>query len=135
MVHERVDAGVGVVADQVEGGRGAPSPGLGERVCEVGAVAVVDETLISLTLTPVIAPAGSFRAVLVVELIRSPRTVVLVFSVTVLPMLVIVPLALFMAGNAGLPPGRIKPVIVPREAVASCPKSFCPLNNVTAPVY
>ena len=57
------------------------------------------------------------------------------FSVTVLPIFVIVPFALFIAENAGLLPGRVKPVIVAREAVASCPMSFCPLNKVTAPVY
>src|SRR5712691_7625877 len=83
------------------------------------AVPVVVATATSLTLTPVIAPAGSFIPVFVVELIPSPRTVALVFSVTVLPMFVIVPFALFITGNAALPLGGVNPVIVASVAVAS----------------
>ena len=91
--------------------------------------------LTSLTETPVIAPPGSFIPVLVVELIWSPRTVTFVFSVTVLPRFVTVALPLFITGKDGLLLGGVRPVMVESEAVASCPINFCPLSNVTAPVY
>src|SRR5437773_2106758 len=66
------------------------------------AVPVELATFTSLTLTPVIAPAGSFSPVVIVELMPRPRTVALVFNVTVLPRFVIVAFALFIAGNAGI---------------------------------
>ena len=57
-----------------------------------------------------------------------------VFNITVLPRLV-VGLLVFIVGKDGLPVGGVRPVTVERDAVASCPMSFCPLNKVIAPVY
>ena len=40
----------------------------------------------------------------------------------------------FIAGNAALPLGGVRPVIAARVAVASCPINFCPPRSVTPPV-
>src|SRR5215467_8136930 len=83
------------------------------------AVPVVVTTDTSLTVTPLIAAAGSFNPVLVVELILNPRTVELEFNVTVLVIFVMVPFPLLIDGSDALPEGGVSPVIVARLAVAS----------------
>ncbi len=80
-------------------------------------------------------PGRIIHPVLLVELIWRPLTVALVLSVTVLPRLVMVPLPLFIAGSELQKDGTVIPVMVATEAVASCPINFCPVRNVTAPVY